>query len=57
MMGRQVAQGMMGRKMAQGMMGRQMVCGRRRRRLLRDGGAGEARGQRGHDDKGLDHGR
>jgi hypothetical protein len=57
MMGREVAQGMMGRKMAQGMMGRQMVCGRRRRRLLRDGGAGEARGQRGHDDKGLDHGR
>ncbi len=54
-MGRQMAKGMMGRKVAQGMMGRQMVSGRRRRRLLGEGDTGKARGQRGHDDKGLDH--
>jgi hypothetical protein len=56
MMGREAAERMMGRNVAERMMGRQMVRGRRRR-LLRDGVAGEARGQRGHDDKGLDHGR
>jgi hypothetical protein len=55
MMRRKVAQRMMGRKVAQGMMGRQVVSAWRWRRLLRDSVAGEARGERGRDDKGLDH--
>jgi hypothetical protein len=57
MMGWKMPERMMGRQMAQRMMRRQVMRGRRGRGLLRHGVTDEAWGKRGHDDKGLDHGR